>query len=544
MSRFPRPSARRSAKTWLIGGLAVCLIVAVGLFLASLYFVARYQPAIRELAIAYLEQRFEAQVELADLSVHLPELSPLQLILARGHGAIARVQGHGLVLRHGGLSAPMFTVKSFFFDLDLGSLISPPVSVSLVYVDGMEINVPPKEQRASMTAGQTGTAQAAPPKTTKEAVSDKAGAHAVIANLDIVNARLVILPRDTSRAPLEFPIHELHMQRPTAGQGMAYQVKVDNPRPPGAVTSQGTFGPWNAKDPADSPMEGTYVFQHADLSVFNEIAGTLESSGRFTGSLGAISVAGQATVPDFRLKRSGNPVPLAAGFQVLVDGENGDTTLRPVRARLGKTEFTTSGTIMKREKEVRKAIQLDVDMPKGDVEDLLRLALKGEPFLTGNISLKARINIPPLTGRVKEKLILDGRFDVESGHFVHVKVQRVLDELSRRAQGKPSDHSVEDVFSSMKGVFHLEDQRIAFQSLTFGVPGAQVDLHGLLGLESDSMDFHGDIRMQARISDMLTGWKKWVAKPIDPFFEKNGAGTFLKIKIGGSSKSPTFGLDR
>jgi hypothetical protein len=214
-----------------------------------------------------------------------------------------------------------------------------------------------------------------------------------------------------------------------------------------------------------------------------------------------------------------------------------------VRARLGRTEFVTSGTIMKHEKEIRKAIQLGVDMPKGDIQDLLRLAMKGDPFLTGDINLKARINIPPLTGKVSEKLILDGRFDIEGGHFPSVNVQKVLDELSRRAQGRPSDHSIDDVFSSMKGVFHLEDQRIAFQSLGFGVPGAQVELHGVLGLEPDFMDFHGDIRMQARISDMLTGWKKWVARPIDPFFEKNGAGTFLRIKIGGSTSHPTFGLD-
>jgi hypothetical protein len=95
----------------------------------------------------------------------------------------------------------------------------------------------------------------------------------------------------------------------------------------------------------------------------------------------------------------------------------------------------------------------------------------------------------------------------------------------------------------MDGVFHMEDQGITFSKLGFAVPGAQVDLHGALGLEPDSLDFHGSIKMQARISDMLTGWKKWIARPIDPFFEKNGAGTFLKIKVGGTSKSPTFGLD-
>ncbi|MDP9114238.1 MAG: hypothetical protein M3O20_11235 [Acidobacteriota bacterium] len=42
----------------------------------------------------------------------------------------------------------------------------------------------------------------------------------------------------------------------------------------------------------------------------------------------------------------------------------------------------------------------------------------------------------------------------------------------------------------------------------------------------------------------MTGWKRFVLKPVDPFFAKNGAGTFLHIKIGGSSKAPKFGLEK
>jgi len=57
------PRARSPVKTWLIAGLAICLIVAVGLFLASLYLMAKYQPAIRELAVSYLQQHFDGLVE-------------------------------------------------------------------------------------------------------------------------------------------------------------------------------------------------------------------------------------------------------------------------------------------------------------------------------------------------------------------------------------------------------------------------------------------------------------------------------------------------
>jgi hypothetical protein len=42
----------------------------------------------------------------------------------------------------------------------------------------------------------------------------------------------------------------------------------------------------------------------------------------------------------------------------------------------------------------------------------------------------------------------------------------------------------------------------------------------------------------------MTGWKRWVLKPVDPFFTKNGAGTFLRIKVEGTADQPKFGLDR
>jgi hypothetical protein len=42
----------------------------------------------------------------------------------------------------------------------------------------------------------------------------------------------------------------------------------------------------------------------------------------------------------------------------------------------------------------------------------------------------------------------------------------------------------------------------------------------------------------------MTGWKRWLLKPVDPFFSKNGAGTFLKIKVEGTADEPKFGLVR
>ena len=62
-------------------------------------------------------------------------------------------------------------------------------------------------------------------------------------------------------------------------------------------------------------------------------------------------------------------------------------------------------------------------------------------------------------------------------------------------------------------------------------------------MDGDVLDFHGTLKLQAKVSQTLVGWKRWLAVPFDPFFEKNGAGTFLKIQIAGSAKNPKFGRD-
>jgi hypothetical protein len=96
----------------------------------------------------------------------------------------------------------------------------------------------------------------------------------------------------------------------------------------------------------------------------------------------------------------------------------------------------------------------------------------------------------------------------------------------------------------MAGSFTLNDEIMTFRSLAFDVPGARVAISGDYHLDDDAVDFHGTLKLTAKLSQTMTGWKHWVLKPVDPFFAKNGAGTFLRIKVEGSSHQPKFGLDR
>jgi hypothetical protein len=354
----------------------------------------------------------------------------------------------------------------------------------------------------------------------------------------------VLLPKDASKKPLRFQIARLHLQSVGENSAMRYDADLTIPKPPGTVQSIGNFGPWNATEPGDTPLKGNYTFDHADLGIFNAIAGILSSKGTFDGSLDWVQVSGTTYVPDFQLNMAANPLPLSTTFQATVDGTNGNTVLQPVRATLGHTNFTTTGAVIKHEDYSQRSINLKVMMPNGDMRDLLRLAMKGPPFMEGFINMKSSIDIPPLTSKVKQKLVLDGTFDLKAAKFLKSTIQDQIDQLSRRGQGQPKNEGIDEVISKMQGSFHLENQVMTFRSLAFEVPGAAVSVAGNYDMGHDTLDFHGALKLDAKLSQTMTGWKRWVLKPADPFFAKNGAGTFLRIKIDGNAHQPKFGRDR
>ena len=97
----------------------------------------------------------------------------------------------------------------------------------------------------------------------------------------VTNAALTILPKDRKKIPLHFDIHRLRLESAGKNVAMKYDAALTNAKPPGEIQSTGTFGPWVADEPGDSPISGDYRFDKADLGVFSGIAGILHSSGQF-----------------------------------------------------------------------------------------------------------------------------------------------------------------------------------------------------------------------------------------------------------------------
>jgi hypothetical protein len=331
---------------------------------------------------------------------------------------------------------------------------------------------------------------------------------------------------------------------------MRFHATLVNPKPIGDIDSSGSFGPFIADSPGDTPVSGIYSFTHADLSTLKGISGILSSTGQYQGTLNNITVDGETDTPDFSLTIAGHPVPLHTKFHAIVDGTNGDTHLEPVDAELLHSHIVARGDVVTVPGQGHN-ISLDVTVQPARIEDMLQLGVKTQPpIMNGALVLHTELLLPPGKESVTDKLRLQGRFEITNAHFSNPKVQDKVDELSLRSQGQAKQAQQDsgnninaNIASDMQGNFTLGNSKITISGLRYTVPGANIAMNGVYSLDGEQFDFHGTARLDAKVSQMVTGWKSILLKPVDPFFSKNGAGTEVPIEITGTRSDPHFGLD-
>jgi hypothetical protein len=546
-------------KKVLLSVFALGVVVLAVLIYVGYHAALRIEPYVREQTALFLRQRFDSEVEIGEFKVGLslpvtwPPSWPIDweavrsLIMERGRGGRVAIDIHRIELRHKGRRdiAPLLAMKRLSFTVNVEDIQREPPRVHRVVIDGLDINIPPKGERPSVSRKVNerveppklvGAELPAPLVKTPELIVDQ---------VVVSNATLKLLPRNQLKPPLDFDIQRLVLNGAGPGLPFKYEASLTNAKPPGKVETKGEFGPWNAEEPGESALEGVYDFRDADLGVFKGIAGTLDSTGSFHGQLNNLVADGETHTPNFRLTSSGNAMPLHTKFHALIDGTNGDTELAPVEALLGKTKFTAKGKVDRDPKDPARSILFDVLMKDGRVDDVLKLAMRGDrPMLSGGMNLDMRLHIMPVKGELPDRLKLDGTFELMQAAFSSPTVQQKIDELSRKGQGRPSDKAISNVASNFYGDFKLDQGTFNLRNLEFDVPGALVQLAGNYLFKTEEIDFHGELRLQARLSKTQTGWKRIVLTPVDPFFAKDGAGTLLKIQVVGTRSSPQFGLDK
>ena len=520
----PKKPGRRRLWEWIGIVTFVCLAIAAGMVR---FVIARAQPILRARVIETLSNRFDSKVELE--SFHVSMMDGIEV-----SGGGLKVFGKDDPNPYESGVQPLIGIREFRFRTALRSLFRSPMHVDTVYVKGLELNIPPKGSRREMTNMGTRT-----------------GKMTIYVDKFVCDdTKLIINTTKPGKPPLEFAISSLKMKDIGSGQPLQFNATLINPKPVGDIQSNGLFGPWQQDSPRETPVQGDYSFTHADLSTIKGIAGMLSSTGEYSGTLGNIVVSGRTDTPDFQVASSGHPVPLRTEFHAIVDGTSGDTYLRPVKATFLHSSLTANGSVVRMVKPDGHGhdIELDVVLNHALIEDLLKLGVRTDPpVMTGPVEMKTKLSLAPGDASVADRLKLTGRFHAPAGHFTNQKVQGKLDSLSLRSRGKPKqaneNNGEENVAVDLQGVFILNDGLLAFSFLHFLVPGTHVDMTGNYSLDGQEFDFHGKARLDAKISQMSTGWKSILLKPVDRFFSKDGAGTEVPIRITGTESEPHFGLD-
>ena len=510
---------RRRTKVLLWTLLVVVVVGGTG-FIYLLTIPAPLERWLQARMLLALHEHYRADVRLENLHVTLiPEFD-------------ATAENFVLPNRGGGDVPPLIAVKHLAVRANVLELLRTPVHLSQVSLEGMEIKVAPKQPAQS------------PPQGEQRAKHHTHFANFIIDRVQADGTMLYILRRDPSKEPMLFELRQLALRSAGTGQPMTFTAELSNPTPPGVISTEGHFGPWNFDEPSSTKVDGHYDFEHADLSVFNGISGMLSSVGDYSGALNDIVVDGTTDTPDFQLDRGGQQVHLTTKFHAVVDGTNGNTYLQPVSAHFLTTDVVTNGQVAGEKGKKGKAIDLEVDMTKAYVQDVLALAAKSrQPVLTGMMQLKAKLQLPPGNVPVLQKMQLSGTFNITDAHFTPAKMKDAVAELSRRGQGKPNDKSIDDVPAQFRGDFTLRNSTLAFRTLQFTAPGAVAQVRGSYGVSSGDIDFVGDVRLDASVSQTMTGAKHVLLVPFDPLFRRHGAGTYLPVSITGDRERPDVHLE-
>src|SRR6478672_9465331 len=279
----------RAGKVAIMIGI-VLVVLAVAVVLTVLMLPPLSQEKARERLVAALSERLNAEVELKEL-----RLQVLPTIRAEGRGLTIRQRGRTNV-------PPLITIPHFSAEGSLTSFLHR--HVSRVDIEGLDIQIPPDRNKdAGESSGSKQTRE-------DEEPAQPDLAHSVIVDdLYSMGARLTIIPSEEGKDPKVWAIHDLHMKSVGVGRSMPFEATLTNAVPPGEIATRGSFGPWRPDEPGDTPLDGVFTFDNANLSVFKGIAGILSAHGEFGGKLERIDVHGQTDIPDFRLvKTDGHPV--------------------------------------------------------------------------------------------------------------------------------------------------------------------------------------------------------------------------------------------
>ena len=197
---------------------------------------------------ALLESRFDGRVEVESLSMSLfPRVA---------------VTGTNLRVSREGEASPMLEIARFEVSGTPLELLRR--SFSRVDMDGLQIYITRGRGQAKAMGGNLRNVR-----------------EIRFGDVRVRNGRLVILPDDPQKLPLEFGLEEITLSDFSFDRSTAFAARLVNPRPRALIQTEGRFGPWATASPRATPVSGVYLFNDGELDAIKGLGGHLTSSGKF-----------------------------------------------------------------------------------------------------------------------------------------------------------------------------------------------------------------------------------------------------------------------
>lgn len=516
--------SRRKWSRWV----SILGVIGLAAFLVGLLLLARHWPFSSQKVIADLQDDFHGTVT----------FNRFHITVFPHPGCIAE---DAKLVRSGSPAgaSPLASAQKIIIRAHYLDFVFRPGYIAHIQVQGLQIHIPPLGSSPAVAWGSSSS-------------STRVGE--VIAN----NSVLEIARK--AGTPLRYEIRKLMLTSVSRKDGLSYDVSFLNALPPGEIQSRGHFGPWNAQNVGQTPVSGSYEFQHAFLGVFKGINGVLSSHDDFNGTLAKIETRGSVNIPDFKVRRAARSSPIESRFDSFVNGLNGDVHLQHVESTIVKTRVLAKGSIEEQPGPRGKVTSVDLNSNNGRIQDLLRLFIsQPQSPIVGKISFRAHVTIPPEGRPFEQEVILVGDFGIDDSHFTKPETQKKINGLSERAEGKKTEEkekqekkgeedsdadAPERVVSDLRGHVVLKNGVATLTNISFSVPGATAYMHGTFNLLNEKVDFHGVLKTEAEFSKVGGGGIKSIfLKPFDAVFKKKPRGAEIPVKLTGTYSHPEPALE-
>ncbi len=413
---------------WIGGGLALLAVLALGaLWLRWRSLPLNADALLRDRLVASLTERFHSPVELD--SLHLDT----------SHGL--RVTGTGLrILYLAGPTKPdanpgappMLQVARFEFQTGLKELLKPTMRVVTVYVEGMELHIPPHPRLPSGVMPDSPRRRGQP------------GLGIAVDKIVLANSKVVLETSVPGKLPLVFQIANLTLIDVGQKQPFAYDASLTNPRPVGEVHSPATSALAEGQPPRHAARRHVHLSaRRPGLNQRNRRNSFVY--GRVPRNPGRCRGRGHDRYSELPARHQRSSGGAAHRLPGRGERTTGDTTLRRVDVRVLHSILHASGSVFRVGTPATGVTghdtELTVDMgpqDHGRIEDMLLLGVKtSPPVLRGAMVTHQRLSIPPGKVSVSQKMRLEGSFTITGATFSNPGFQETIDKLSMRAQGRP-----------------------------------------------------------------------------------------------------------